>query len=69
MDGVALHCGATWVRRGTSDPSQYAIQEAEKNCAFLRRNKELPMTDLLMLALALIFFAAAIGYTYACERL
>jgi len=27
------------------------------------------MMDVLMLALALGFFAAAIGYTYACERL
>jgi len=28
-----------------------------------------PMTDILMLALAAAFFALAIGYTYACERL
>jgi hypothetical protein len=27
------------------------------------------MLDLLMLALGLAFFAAAVGYTYACERL
>jgi len=27
------------------------------------------MMDVLMLALAFLFFAAAIGYTYACERL
>jgi len=27
------------------------------------------MMDILMLALALGFFALAIGYTYACERL
>jgi hypothetical protein len=31
-----------------------------------RRNS---MMDLLMLALAFGFFALAIGYTYACERL
>jgi hypothetical protein len=31
-----------------------------------RRNS---MMDLLMLALAFSFFALAIGYTYACERL
>ena len=31
--------------------------------------KEHPMMDILMLALAFLFFAAAIGYTYACERL
>lgn len=28
-----------------------------------------PMMDILMLALAAAFFALAIGYTYACERL
>jgi len=27
------------------------------------------MLDLIMLALGLGFFAAALGYTYACERL
>jgi hypothetical protein len=31
--------------------------------------KEHPMLDVLMLALAFGFFALAIGYTYACERL
>jgi len=32
----------------------------------VRRN---PMLDVLMLALGVGFFVAAIGYTYACERL
>jgi hypothetical protein len=32
----------------------------------VRRN---PMLDILMLALGVGFFVAAIGYTYACERL
>jgi len=27
------------------------------------------MLDIVMLALGLGFFAAAVGYTYACERL
>jgi hypothetical protein len=31
--------------------------------------KELPMLDLLMLALGLGFFILSIGYAYACERL
>jgi hypothetical protein len=34
-----------------------------------KHNKERAMMDVLMLVLALILFAAAIGYTYACERL
>ena len=33
------------------------------------RNKEQSMLDILMLAFGLGFFALAIGYTYACERL
>ena len=33
------------------------------------RNEEHPMMDILMLALGFGFFALAIGYTYACERL
>jgi hypothetical protein len=33
------------------------------------RDKEHFMLDIVMLALGLGFFVAAIGYTYACERL
>ena len=31
--------------------------------------QEHSMLDVVMLALALGFFAVAVGYTYACERL
>jgi hypothetical protein len=31
--------------------------------------QEHPMLDVIMLALGLAFFALAVGYTYACERL
>jgi hypothetical protein len=31
--------------------------------------QERPMLDVFMLALGLGFFAAAVGYAYACERL
>jgi hypothetical protein len=34
-----------------------------------RFRKELPMLDLLMLALGLGFFILSIGYAYVCERL
>ena len=34
-----------------------------------KRDKEHLMLDVVMLALGLGFFAVAIGYTYACERL
>ncbi|WP_275188882.1 hypothetical protein [Bradyrhizobium sp. CSA112] len=35
----------------------------------LTSHRNIPMLDILMLALALGFFAAGIGYAYACERL
>jgi hypothetical protein len=34
-----------------------------------RHASEHPMLDIVMLALGLGFFAVAVGYTYACERL
>ena len=34
-----------------------------------RAIRENSMLDFIMLALGLGFFAAAVGYTYACERL
>jgi hypothetical protein len=44
-------------------------KSADVNLLITRRNQELPMLDVLMLALGLGFFALAIGYSYACERL
>jgi hypothetical protein len=38
-------------------------------CDCYRRNRSTPMLDILMLALGFAFFALAIGYAYACERL
>jgi hypothetical protein len=38
-------------------------------CAMNERDQENSMLDIAMLALGLGFFAAAVGYTYACERL
>jgi len=35
----------------------------------MRVTRSNPMMDILMLALGFGFFALAIGYTYACERL
>jgi hypothetical protein len=32
-------------------------------------HRNFPMLDIVMLALALGFFVAGIGYAYACERL
>lgn len=61
----AGRCG-TWI---AFDLSQDARPEPRNGCAKTERNEEHPMMDILMLALAAAFFALAIGYTYACERL
>lgn len=34
-----------------------------------RLHRDILMLDIIMLALGFAFFALAIGYTYACERL
>ena len=55
----------TYASGGTS-----ALQNAgtvHRYPRFTTRND--PMLDILMLALALGFFVAGIGYAYACERL
>ncbi|HEY5379982.1 MAG TPA: hypothetical protein VIJ78_10665 [Pseudolabrys sp.] len=31
--------------------------------------REQPMLDVIMLAMGFVFFALAIGYSYACDRL
>ena len=49
---------------------QAACRETEDGCAWDDAQQgSIPMMDILMLALAFGFFALAIGYTYACERL
>jgi hypothetical protein len=49
------------------------VQPTQRLDAASRRRRvcalEHAMMDVLMVALAFAFFAAAIGYTYACERL
>jgi hypothetical protein len=37
--------------------------------ALIHRTQEYTMLDIFLLALGLGFFVAAVGYTYACERL
>jgi hypothetical protein len=55
--------------RSSLDPPQVVLLELGNGCATKQRDKEHSMMDILMLALGLAFFVAAIGYTYACERL
>jgi hypothetical protein len=56
-----------WLRK--VDSAQPGLPHSGKNCACKISTKERAMMDVLMVALALLLFAAAIGYTYACERL
>jgi hypothetical protein len=47
-----------------------ACQEQINSCVKrLSATRSIPMMDILMVALGFGFFALAIGYTYACERL
>ena len=57
-------------RRGRAWLGRSLLHAVEQElCLQDKHKKERVMMDVLMLALALLFFAAAIGYTYACERL
>jgi hypothetical protein len=49
--------------------SQSACRDDRDRWRGTRRDKEHLMLDIVMLALAFGFFAASIGYAYACERL
>jgi hypothetical protein len=56
----------TYASGATCEPEKCGIAAVWLS-ALMHRST--PMFDVLMLALAFGFFAAAIGYTYACERL
>jgi hypothetical protein len=71
---MALQRGESpgWAPRDTCCVrAQQAIRrDLETGCAgFSRATRSIAMMDILMLALGFGFFALAIGYTYACERL
>jgi hypothetical protein len=53
----------------TVDATQLAFSAFGQELRLYKHNKERAMMDVLMVALAMLWFAAAIGYTYACERL
>jgi hypothetical protein len=57
----------TYAADGNSAPDKDARsgQSAPRNLP----QQEHPMLDVIMLALGLAFFALAVGYGYACERL
>ena len=58
--------------REAPDPPLIQRNTVSPNAAMVSisiRHRSITMMDIFMSALALAFFAAAIGYTYACERL
>jgi hypothetical protein len=72
MGRVALHALQYGSGRGVCEncaAAQSAFPAGSRIALVNKHNKERAMMDVLMVALALLFFAAAIGYTYACERL
>jgi hypothetical protein len=52
---------------GNSAPDKDA--RTAQNASRIVPQQEHPMLDVIMLALGLAFFALAVGYGYACERL
>ena len=49
--------------------ARQAVGRDSEKVGFRHTTRSNSMMDILMLALAAAFFALAIGYTYACERL
>lgn len=56
----------SYVRFDLSQPGRSRLRQIAHAS---RHRQENSMLDIIVLALGLGFFAAAIGYTYACERL
>jgi hypothetical protein len=54
----------TRLRRGVGGTNPHRAQDIMR-----AGDRENSMLDIVMLALGLGLFAAAVGYTYACERL
>ena len=63
---AAVSSSKTYAPGGTCTPEKRGT--AVIRCPRML-HRSTPMLDVLMLALAFGLFAAAIGYTYACERL
>ncbi|HZR89173.1 MAG TPA: hypothetical protein VFB02_20380 [Bradyrhizobium sp.] len=61
---------ATWIGEAALELTwRNQLSGIGATIAVVRQAKERAMMDVLMVGLALLLFAAAIGYTYACERL
>jgi hypothetical protein len=63
MGKPGLRLRSLLIRRNPPFPEHEIVEHENKH------DKEHLMLDVVMLALGLGFFAAAVGYTYACERL
>jgi hypothetical protein len=64
----ALVCSRSCRRPAVQPPprqSLSALRHRPQNCG----RKEIPMLDVIMLAIGLGFFALSVGYTIACDRL
>ncbi len=69
LDGTSIgeeSAGLTLIRFDLSQPGCSRLRQIAHASGHRQENS---MLDIIVLALGLGFFAAAIGYTYACERL
>jgi hypothetical protein len=67
-------CAVHRMRQVGSFPKMVCRKVPLPRCAddcfnLIRRDRSIPMMDVLMIAFGVGFFVAAVGYTYACERL
>jgi hypothetical protein len=54
---------------GWMAPQRGHLRWPDRPASRATSHRNIPMLDIVMLALALGFFVAGIGYAYACERL
>jgi hypothetical protein len=57
-------CGSTWIK--VDDRPRHHVRP---NLSAANPSKDSSMLDVLMVALALGFFALSVSYAYACDRL
>jgi hypothetical protein len=67
--GTCARAGRTAQLRAVDVPQGRSPKCGDGCRSIIRRNRSIQMMDILMVALGLAFFAAAIGYAYTCERL
>jgi hypothetical protein len=68
LEGHRYHRGLGWASSRYSFPASHVFSRAQR-VREASATRRISMLDVIVLALGLGFFVAAVGYTYACERL